>query len=114
MDTVVISDLHLSDADTGRTDKPFWKAYKRKEHFFDDDLVRMLKHVESNAEGPVELVLNGDVFDFDNVVAIPQNPPKKVSWLARWRGLGSEEWMSQFKIQRILDDHQATPNKTTT
>ena len=106
MDTVVISDLHLSDADTGRTDKPFWKAYKRKEHFFDDDLIRMLKHVEADAEGSVELVLNGDVFDFDNVVAIPQNPPKKVSWLARWRGLGSEEWMSQFKIRRILDDHE--------
>ena len=29
MDSIVISDLHLSDADTGRTDKPFWK-HKRK------------------------------------------------------------------------------------
>ena len=67
MDTIVISDLHLSDADTGRTDKPFWKAYKRKEHFFDDDLVRMIRHVEAEAEGGVELILNGDVFDFDNV-----------------------------------------------
>ncbi len=47
MDTIVISDLHLSDADTGRTDKPFWKAYKRKERFFDDDLVRMIRHVEA-------------------------------------------------------------------
>lgn len=106
MDTVVISDLHLSDADTGRTDKPFWKAYKRKEHFFDDDLIRMLRHVEQLASGPIELVLNGDVFDFDNVVGIPPNPEGKVSWLARWRGLGSEEWMSQFKIRKILADHE--------
>ena len=81
MDSIVISDLHLSDADTGRTDKPFWKAYKRKEHFFDDDLVRMIRHVEAEAQGGVELILNGDVFDFDNVVAIPPNPPSKVSWL---------------------------------
>ena len=106
MDSIVISDLHLSDADTGRTDKPFWKAYKRKEHFFDDDLVRMIRHVEAEAQGGVELILNGDVFDFDNVVAIPPNPPSKVSWLARWRGLGSEEWMSQFKVRKILADHE--------
>ena len=64
MDTVIVSDLHLSDADTGRTDMPFWKAYKRKEHFFDDDLVRMIRHVEEEASGSLEIVFNGDVFDF--------------------------------------------------
>ena len=106
MDTVIVSDLHLSDADTGRTDKPFWKAYKRKEHFFDDDLVRMIRHVEEESRGPVEIIFNGDVFDFDNVVALPADPPKKISWLARWRGLGSEEWMSVFKVERILNDHE--------
>ena len=37
----------------------------------------MIRHVEAEAEGGVELILNGDVFDFDNVVAIPPNPPSK-------------------------------------
>lgn len=107
MHTFVISDLHISDAECVGEKRPYWKSYKRREMFFDDDFCRFLTFIESQGEGePVELVLNGDVFDFDNIVQLPAGE-QKIDWLSRLRGLGSQEWMSQFKMQCIVRDHQA-------
>lgn len=103
--TIVVSDLHLSEAQELDPKRPLWMAYKRPEHFIDEDFARFLEHLEAEAEGPIELVLNGDVFDFDNVIQLPDEPEGTVDWLARARGLGSEEWMSRFKIERIIEDH---------
>lgn len=50
-------------------------------------------------------MLNGDIFDFDSIMAIPENPPFSVSWLERKRGLKSEESKSLFKMDVILGDH---------
>jgi len=80
-------------------------AYKRREFFIDDDFARLLTYFDETVEGPVELVLNGDVFDFDNVMQLPKSPPTRIDWLARLRGLSSEEWMSNFKIECIIRDH---------
>jgi UDP-2,3-diacylglucosamine pyrophosphatase LpxH len=103
--TVVVSDLHLSEAHAPEPRRPLWMAYKRREHFVDEDFARFLDHVVERAEGPVELVLNGDIFDFDNVTQLPEEPEGRIHWLARLRGLGSEEWMSRFKMERIIADH---------
>ena len=80
-------------------------AYKHSDHFIDEDFARFLVRIEKEADGPVELVLNGDIFDFDNVIQLPDEPEGHIDWLAKARGLGSEEWMSRFKIERIIADH---------
>jgi UDP-2,3-diacylglucosamine pyrophosphatase LpxH len=110
LQTVVVSDLHLSEAQDsvggGRHARgPLWMAYKRREFFVDDDFARLVAWLDRQAEGPVEVVLNGDIFDFDNVLQLPESPEGEVDWLARLRGLDSEEWMSRHKIDCILREH---------
>jgi UDP-2,3-diacylglucosamine pyrophosphatase LpxH len=105
MHTFVLSDLHLSDAEPADPRRPFWKAFRRREHFVDGDLARLLGHLRANTDGPLELVLNGDVFDFDTVMQMPDPAPTRLHWLMHLRGLGTEAWMSEFKIQRIIADH---------
>jgi len=103
--TLVVSDLHLSNLEITEPSRPHWKAYKRREFYFDEDLVRLINETKEESKGAVELVLNGDVFDFDNIVELPSDRESDVGWLAKLRGLGSEEWMSCFKISTILRDH---------
>ena len=112
--TFVVSDMHLTEAHDPEPDRPLWMAHKRREFFVDDAFTALLQHIEEAADGPVELVLNGDIFDFDSVTAVPDTDAaivgpdggrREVNWLARIRGLASEEWMSQFKMQVIIDDH---------
>lgn len=104
--TAVISDLHLCEAEPVNEKFPLWKKYKTREFFFDDLFAELLKHLETMAGGDeIELVLNGDIFDFDSVMAIPEDAPFRISWLERRRGLLPEMEKSLFKIDRILDDH---------
>ncbi|MBW2720537.1 MAG: metallophosphoesterase [Deltaproteobacteria bacterium] len=102
--TYVVSDMHLSEAEEPDPRRPMWMAYKRREFFIDEEFAAFLEHIVQKATGPVELLLNGDIFDFDNVTTVPTND-HPVEWLERSRGLGSEEWKSQFKMQRIIEDH---------
>jgi UDP-2,3-diacylglucosamine pyrophosphatase LpxH len=105
--TAVISDLHLCEAEPVHPRYPLWKKYKTREFFFDDTFYEFLRHINEMAEGAeVELVLNGDIFDFDSVTSLPEEPPFRVSWLEVKRGLYPEEEKSVFKIERILDDHK--------
>jgi UDP-2,3-diacylglucosamine pyrophosphatase LpxH len=53
----------------------------------------------------VELVLNGDIFDFDSCTTLPEQPYFYISWLERKRGLHPQEEKSTFKIATILHDH---------
>ncbi len=105
METLIVSDLHLSEAQAESRRGPLWMAYKRREFFVDQDFARLVDWAVARAAGPIELVLNGDVFDFDNVLQLPSHPPGEVDWLARLRGLSSEEWMSCHKIDCILREH---------
>jgi UDP-2,3-diacylglucosamine pyrophosphatase LpxH len=102
--TLVVSDMHVSEAVRPDPRRPLWMAHKRRELFIDDDFARFLAHVETAADSPIELVLNGDIFDFDSVTEVPQGDAR-VDWLARRRGLASEEWMSLFKIDVIIREH---------
>jgi len=97
--------MHLSEAQPFEKRRPEWMAYKRREFFIDEDFARFLDYLDEQAEGPVELVLNGDIFDFDSITQLPNDPEHHIDWLARLRGLASEEWMSLFKMECIISDH---------
>lgn len=104
--TAVISDLHLTEEEPVNPKYPLWKKYKTREFFYDDELCYFLKEIEEKANGDkVELVLNGDIFDFDSVVTVPNQPTFRVSWLEQKRGLEPKAEKSRFKIQKILSDH---------
>lgn len=104
--TAVISDLHLTEAEPVNLKHPLWKKYKTRQFFYDDVFGQFLAHLEKKAEGKqVELVLNGDIFDFDSVVTIPADPVFRIHWLEKTRGLYPQEERSRFKIDIILRDH---------
>ena len=112
--TAVISDLHLSEAEPLDPKRPLWKKYKTKEFFFDDVFVKFLEEIQKKAAQKarsknlpyqIELILNGDILDFDSVTKLPEDPIYRISWIERSRGLFPEEDKSLFKLQAILDDH---------
>lgn len=113
--TIVVSDIHLADAEPPHPRNPYWKRFKRPAHFVDRSFRAFLAHIQTQARGPIELVFNGDIFDFDSVIKLPQSPaeipvgendpPFRLSWIERLRGMSSEEPKSRFKIRTILEDH---------
>ncbi|MDD4976183.1 MAG: metallophosphoesterase [Bacteriovorax sp.] len=103
--TIVVSDLHLADAEPPHPKKPLWKRFKGKDLFIDGTFKLFLEKIQKIVPGPIELIFNGDVFDFDSVMTLPAKPEFSISWLERRRGLAPEEAKSRFKIQVILDAH---------
>lgn len=104
--TVVLSDLHLADAELGEPGKSLWKRYKRPKFFIDRAFRKMLQLVQKEVgTQKAELILNGDIFDFDSVTKLPLMPAFKVNKLEELRGLFPEEEKSRFKIETILSDH---------
>lgn len=104
--TAIISDLHLCEEEPVHLEAPLWKKYKSRQFFFDHDFAQFLPHLRQRSRGkPVELVLNGDIFDFDSVTTLPEAPPYKISWLEKRRGLHPQKEKSEFKIKRILQHH---------
>jgi len=104
--TLVISDLHLTEEHQVDSDYPLWKKYKTKEFFFDDLFANWLKFQTEHAEGPVELVLNGDIFDFDSVTEYPLKPSYKITHFEKTRTMFSQKEKSVFKINVVIRDHQ--------
>lgn len=103
--TIVISDLHLSDAEPVHENNPLWKKFRRKEYFIDDNVAAFLQKLDEEIDTPMELVLNGDIFDFDSVMSVPENGEFYYTSFERHRGLNSEEHKSEFKMKCILRDH---------
>ena len=101
--TIVVSDLHLTEIQPLDERRPLWMSYKGKDHIIDGYFSDMLDYFESEVQGEIELVLNGDTFDFDTILALPDD--REVDWLSNMRGLGTEEWMSLFKMDVIINDH---------
>jgi UDP-2,3-diacylglucosamine pyrophosphatase LpxH len=110
--TLILSDIHLANAESVHPVNPLWKRFKLPEHFIDQEFKAFLKEMteRTSSSSPIELILNGDIFDFDSVMSLP--PPHStlykrmhISVLERLRGLSSEEEKSRFKIGAILDDH---------
>lgn len=104
--TAIVSDLHLCEAEPEHPRYPLWKKYKTREFFFDKDFRLFLEFIHRDAGNhKVELILNGDIFDFDSVMHIPLKPTYFVTWLEKKRGLEPEEEKSVDKIRVILEDH---------
>lgn len=104
--TAIISDLHLCEAEPVNTKYPLWKKFKTKQFFFDDIFTSFLQEIEAKAKGEsVELILNGDIFDFDSVLRLPEEPIFNVSTIEKKRGLFPRSERSCFKIKVILEDH---------
>lgn len=109
--TAIISDLHLTDPEPPRhktkSRHPLWKKFKTKEFYIDESLVQFIDHIQKKANGhKVELILNGDIFDFDSVMSLPNKAIYKINWLETRRGLFPRQEKSLFKIQIILDEHK--------
>ena len=108
--TAIISDLHLTDPEPARhrtkSKHSLWKKFKTKEFFLDETLSHFLTHIQEQSHGQkVELILNGDIFDFDSVMSLPDSPIYKVNWLEKRRGLFPKQEKSLFKIGVILEEH---------
>lgn len=104
--TIVISDLHLTDAEPEDPKRKYWKNFKKARHFIDSDVERFLEHMKKESgDLPLELVLNGDIFDYDSVMALPEKKIFKISRKERLTGLKSNEEKSLFKTKVILDQH---------
>lgn len=110
--TAIISDLHLTDAEPSRPrTKPkseLWKKFKTKQFFIDDALNGFLAEIEDKAAGnPIELILNGDIFDFDSVMGYPEDAIFPINWIETRRGLFPKEEKSIYKIKVILEEHKS-------
>lgn len=108
--TAIISDLHLTDSEPSRPKykvrHPLWKKFKTKQFFMDAALIEFLDEIDRKSHGkPIELVLNGDIFDFDSVMAYPVAPIYKFHWIETRRGLFPREERSVFKMQVVLEEH---------
>ena len=103
--TIVFSDVHLTTEEPVDPEHPLWKRYKQRDLFPDPALAALLERLRDETDGPMELVLNGDVFDFDAVTERPAAEQFKVSWLERLRGLHATEAKSAWKMAEILEDH---------
>jgi UDP-2,3-diacylglucosamine pyrophosphatase LpxH len=104
--TAVISDLHLTEAEPINPRFPLWKKFKTRQFFFDEAFGRFLEHLEEKSGGKkIELILNGDIFDFDSVTSMPEKPAFRIHWLERKRGLYPRPERAKFKIQLILKHH---------
>jgi UDP-2,3-diacylglucosamine pyrophosphatase LpxH len=116
---LVVSDLHLSegwDPDTGKT--------SRLEDFFRDDAFsRFLRYHEGIKDQPRFggrpwlLILNGDIFDFLQVVSLPEDglPLESIKGVERRsqlrsneqaHGLGTTASESAWKLKQIARGHQ--------
>lgn len=105
--TAIVSDLHLCEEEPVRRRHHLWKRYKTREFFFDHEFAAFLEEIEKMSQGEaIELIMNGDIFDFDSAMSRPEHPTFRVSWLEKRRGLSPEREKSEFKISHILSHHQ--------
>lgn len=98
---LVVSDMHLTQEAPARG---LWKRFLQRDRFVDGDFAAWLERMRADIGGPICLVLNGDIFDFDAVMAVPQNA-RDLSYLERTRSLHPTQEKSAFKMERIITDH---------
>jgi UDP-2,3-diacylglucosamine pyrophosphatase LpxH len=122
---LIASDLHLNvgqDPDTG--------TYSLVENFLADNaFARWLNHYRDHAAKAALLVLNGDIFDFDRVTAIPESDNDFTAWseylaqlgvtkspaelresvgrVERRYGLRTNDYKTAWKLLRIFSGHAA-------
>ena len=101
---LIVSDLHTTDVEDHDDG---WKRHKSSKFVFDaefDQLVRWFTK-RANDENELTLILNGDIFDFDLVTAVPDNPSFPVSRSERKAGLRPTPAKSVWKLRRMIEHH---------
>src|SRR5687767_13900393 len=64
--TLVLTDVHLSQAHPDDPSDPRWMLYRTAAYHPDRDFAELVDYlVETYGDDPIEIVFNGDVFDFD-------------------------------------------------
>ncbi len=101
---LVVSDLHLADVEDHADG---WKQHKSSRRLFDAELDAMVAEHEARvAPGDtLTFILNGDIFDFDLVTAIPDPAPFPIRRTERLYGLDATAPRSAWKMDLILADH---------
>jgi UDP-2,3-diacylglucosamine pyrophosphatase LpxH len=105
-DTIILSDLHLSDAEPHHHQRPLWKKFKQKQFFIDEDVSNFLTTISNKTQNKIELVLNGDIFDFDSVMSVPSDDRFRLKQYEHSFGLKPQEARSVFKIDMVLKQHE--------
>jgi UDP-2,3-diacylglucosamine pyrophosphatase LpxH len=102
---LAVSDLHLVDVEEHADG---WMAYKASRYLFDDALDELVADFVDRADPAdnLTLILNGDIFDFDLITAVPDDPPWPVSRAERKRGMEATASKSAWKLELILSNHQ--------
>jgi hypothetical protein len=95
---VVLSDVHLSQAHPEDPSDPLWMRYRRAAHHPDEDFASLVDALLATRGGDaIELVWNGDVFDFD------------APWVKDGRSTFDEFALDEAgcaaHLRRILADH---------
>ena len=103
--TLVVSDLHLTEGVEPDPRRPLWMRHKQRDLHVDLDFSEFIRHHLEVLPTGSELVLNGDIFDFDAVLTLPTDPQFSISWLERLRGLSPESHKSRFKMEVIVKEH---------
>ncbi len=96
--TVILSDVHLSQAHPEDPSDPLWMRYRRRDHHPDGDLEALVDHLLATRGGDaIEMVWNGDVFDFD--------APWVKGGQSSFDEVPPDEAGSTDQVRRILADH---------
>ncbi len=100
---LVVSDLHLADIEDHQDG---WKYFKGSQYRYAEEFAQLVESFADESSEPCTLVLNGDIFDFDLVIASPDNAPWPVAGGERRRGLRPTPEKSAWKLSLILDHHR--------
>jgi hypothetical protein len=96
--TLVISDVHLCEGVPG---DDLWMRWRQNPYFPDTEFAAVVDHLLGDALGPedrLDLVFNGDLFDFD--------AGRVIDGKAQFEDLPRTEPVSIDLIERILADHK--------
>lgn len=92
---LVASDLHLGQGRDPRT-----RNFPITENFFEGEAFRRWLGVHGRPGAASLLLLNGDVFDFLRVTAVPRGEEEIVRWQARLRELGRDVDRGTLTVNR--------------
>jgi UDP-2,3-diacylglucosamine pyrophosphatase LpxH len=96
--TVILSDVHLSQAHPEDPSDPLWMRYRLRDHHPDEDLATLVDHLLATRGGDaIEMVWNGDVFDFD--------APWVKDGQSSFDEFPPDDAGSADQVRRILADH---------
>ena len=96
--TVVLSDVHLSQAHPKDDADPFWMRYRRSDYHPDADFEAFIASLLDTCGGePIEVVFNGDVLDFD--------APLVRNGTSTFDEFPLDDAGCTGQLQRIVEDH---------